>query len=103
MTWNQIITAISDVVASGILLHLSYLLIIFMLFIEKRKAHLMLDLAIEKNLRMGNQLDGMRVELKALHLELVQLIKENHSLNVEIQLLTTQVNKLREEVQKTKV
>ena len=49
---------------------------------------------------MGDSLDNMRTEMKSLHNELVQLVKENHSLNYEIQLLTHQINALRDEMYK---
>jgi hypothetical protein len=55
---------ITKIVESGIFLHVVYILTIFMLFLDKRKAQLILDLSIEKNLKMGDQLDGMRNELK---------------------------------------
>lgn len=61
---------------------------------------MILDKALEKNLAMGDSLDNMRTEMKSLHNELVQLVKENHSLNYEIQLLTHQINALRDEMYK---
>lgn len=51
---------------------------------------------------MGDQLNAMRLELKQLHVELVALVKENHHLNHEIQLLTLQMNALRDEIKKKK-
>lgn len=96
-------TIIFGISSSGIFLHASYILLICFLFIDKRKSSLILDKALEKNLAMGDALDNMRIEIKTLHSELVQLVKENHSLNYEIQLLTHQVNSLRAEMQKSKV
>lgn len=80
------------------LIHLSYVLIIFFLFLEKRKSGLIIDTIMNKNLKQGYQLDKMREELQNLHIELLQLVKENHSLNIEIQLLSSQINRLREDI-----
>lgn len=94
------ITAIQNAISSSFLIHLSYVLIIFFLFLEKRKSGLVIDIIMNKNLKQGQQLDKMRNELQNLHKELLQLVKENHSLNIEIQLLSSQINKLREDITK---
>lgn len=94
------ITAIQNAISSSFLIHISYVLIIFFLFLEKRKSGLVIDIIMNKNLKQGHQLDKMRNELQNLHKELLQLVKENHSLNIEIQLLSSQINKLREDITK---
>lgn len=93
------ITAIQNAISSSFLIHISYVLIIFFLFLEKRKSGLVIDIIMNKNLKQGHQLDKMRNELQNLHKELLQLVKENHSLNIEIQ-LSSQINKLREDITK---
>lgn len=97
-----LLNVISGIVTSGVLMHVGYVMLIMFLLFDKRKQYLMLDVALEKNLCMSDQLQGMRIELKQLHTQLVQLIRENHELNHEIQLLTMQVNALRDEVQNSK-
>lgn len=94
------ITAIQNAISSSFLIHISYVLIIFFLFLEKRKSGLVIDIIMNKNLKQGHQLDKMRNELQNLHKELLQLVKENHSLNIEIQLLSSQINKLRKDITK---
>lgn len=92
------IIAVQHAISSSFLIHLSYVLIIFFLFLEKRKSGLIIDTIMNKNLKQGYQLDKMREELQNLHIELLQLVKENHSLNIEIQLLSSQINRLREDI-----
>lgn len=92
------IFAVQNAISSSFLIHLSYVLIIFFLFLEKRKSGLIIDTIMNKNLKQGYQLDKMREELQNLHIELLQLVKENHSLNIEIQLLSSQINRLREDI-----
>ncbi len=98
MNMDDTIIAVQNAISSSFLIHLSYVLIIFFLFLEKRKSGLIIDTIMNKNLKQGYQLDKMREELQNLHIELLQLVKENHSLNIEIQLLSSQINRLREDI-----
>ena len=96
------ITIIEGLYSQGVFLHLSYILLILFLMFDKYKCNMALDAQMRKNLVMGDQLNAMRLELKQLHVELVALVKENHHLNHEIQLLTLQMNALRDEIKKKK-
>jgi hypothetical protein len=70
--------------SSGVFLHTSYILLIFFLFLDKRKSHLFVEKLLEKNITTDDTVDKLRSEIKLLHSEILLLIKENHSLSIEI-------------------
>jgi regulator of replication initiation timing len=57
---------------------------------------------IFRNVELGKQLDLLRQEMQKLNYDLIQLVKENHMLNMEIQTLGSEVDKLRNEISKYK-
>jgi hypothetical protein len=81
-----------------IILHASYVFLIYLLFLEKRKSLFIIDKCITKNLYQGEQLDTLRIELRQLHGELLKLSKENQLLNLEITHLTREVKVLSEKI-----
>ncbi len=57
---------------------------------------------LSRNVELGKQLDMLRHEMQKLNYDLIQLVKENHILNLEIQTLGSEVDKLRNEISKCK-
>ena len=94
----ELLNSIIGISSSGIFLHIGYIILMVILLIEKRKSQLIIDLILEKNLTLIKQLTAMREELKILNLELMQLTRDNYCMQCEVQMLTMQINKLRDDI-----
>lgn len=70
----------------------------FLLFIEKKQNTATIQLMVARNVELGRQLDCLRLEMRRLNDDLIELVKENHILNIEIRTLGAEVDKLREEI-----
>lgn len=92
------ISLISNISNGAIILHVSYVFLIYLLFLENRKSLFIIDKCITKNLHQGEQLDALRLELRQLHNELLKLSKENQLLNAEIAHLTREIKTLSERI-----
>ncbi len=75
--------------------------LVALLAYEKYTTVQIVDTMIRRNIALAKQLDVLRGEIYKLNSELVVLVKENNQLHVEVQLLSNEVARLRDGMERS--